>query len=137
GKELNELMGAVRLSRRAVIDQIKENGQNPSKPETSSIPALTATQVLAEFERLKQEQYSQHGMVPIYALRQVIAERFGIQAATHDSLDSLLKDLRRQQQIRLVALGNAGGATEQQLADSIPGEDEIYFAVEDAHEHIP
>jgi hypothetical protein len=96
---------------------------------------LTAEAVLVEFERLKQERYAQHGMVPIHDLRHVVAERFGSAAADHSSLDPLLKDLRRQRQIRLVALGDAGAATEQQLADSIRGENEIYFSIESAHEH--
>jgi hypothetical protein len=130
-------MAAARLAGKALVEPPKEPslGQPSHSPPGPS--ALSAEQVLAEFERLRQDRYAQHGMVPIHALRGAIAQRFGPAAADHDSLDPLLKELRRQGQIRLVALGNAGAATEQQIADSIPGENEIYFAIESAHEHAP
>ncbi len=116
GQQLNALLNAARLAGKTVGDPPPVK---PSRP--------TAAQVLGEYERLKEECFAEYGMVPIYELRRVVAERFGADAASHDVLDSLLKDLRREKQIRLIALGDGGIVTEQQIADSIRGENEIYF----------
>jgi len=134
GNDLNALISVARLSQKAVAEPVGD--AKPPQPERKNeIPSPTTERVLAEFERLRREQFSEHGMVPIYVLRQAVAKLFGQAAAAHDTLDPLLHELRRQRRIRLVALGNAGDRTEQQLADSIPGENEIYFAIEAAHEH--
>lgn len=126
GKELNALLSAAQLAGKTVADP---------QPVKSSRP--TAAQILAEYERLKEERFAEYGMVPIHELRRVVAERFGADAASHEVLDSLLKDLRREKRIRLVAIGNAGDASQQQLDDSICGENEIYFMIEAAHEPAP
>lgn len=138
GKELHDLMTTAKLSQKALVGPTV-NPQT-SQPESTNgtgvpTPVLTAEQVFAEFERLKQERYAQHGMVPIHVLRQIIADRFGPAAATHDVLDPLVKGLRRERRIRLVALGMGGSVTEQQIEDSICGENEIYFTIESAHEY--
>jgi hypothetical protein len=142
GEEINHLLAAARLAGKLGIEQ--ETGATaetatpqptPPVPSPTAISSeLTAEQILAEFERLKQERYAQHGMVPIYQLRKVVAERFGQTFASHEVLDPLLKELRHRRHIRLVAIGNMGDATEQQLKDSIRGENETYFMIEDAHE---
>jgi hypothetical protein len=125
GQQLNALLNAARLA--------GKTGDGDHHPPVKS-PRPTAAQILAEYERLKEERFAEFGMVPIYELRRVVAEHFGADAASHEVLDSLLKDLRREKRIRLVAIGNAGDASQQQLDDSICGENEIYFTIEDAHE---
>jgi DNA-binding PadR family transcriptional regulator len=127
GKQLNDLLLAARMVGKATTPDVPPKRQEePSRP--------TAAQILAEYERLKQERYSEHGMVPIHELRRVVANRFGAEAASHEVLDSLLKALRRERRLRLVAIGNAGDASQQQLDDSIHGDNEIYFMIEDVHE---
>ncbi len=130
GEELSALMAAARLAGKGVAEPQHEKHEEEPGPLTT----LTREQLLTEFERLKRERYAEHGMVPIHELRRIIADRFGPAAAEHDVFDTVLKELRRERQIRLVALGDGGIVSEQQIADSIRGENEIYFMIESAHE---
>lgn len=91
---------------------------------------MTRLNILQEFSTLVSGPYSRFGMVPIYELRSIIAERYGPEAASPERLDQALRDLRREGQLRLIATGSGGGFTPEQLAGSIRGESEIYTHLE-------
>lgn len=76
-------------------------------------------------------EHKQFGLVPIYKVREAISGLYGDQAASHEVLDGLLKQMRRERKLRLVALGDPEGTTSEQHNASIPGEGETFFYISD------
>jgi uncharacterized protein (DUF2249 family) len=70
--------------------------------------------------------------VPVHELRAAIAAKYGPEAARHATLDRLLVELDRGEQVRLISIGDQSRATRQQLDDSIPGEGEVFFLIDRA-----
>jgi hypothetical protein len=97
-------------------------------------PQDLAAAVAAEFEELLHERHGHRGRVPVHELRRRVAEKFGPEAARHDHFDPVVKQLRQQQRVRLVSIGDLRDATQEQLNDSIPGMNETFFYVEPARE---
>jgi hypothetical protein len=75
------------------------------------------------------EKHWHTAMVPIHEIRQRIAARQGERAARHDVLDERVRQLRREDRLRLISLSDLSRATPEQLADSIPGDNETFFYV--------
>lgn len=99
----------------------------PAQPSPASPAADSAESVLAVFRELLRERYSHTGLVPIHEVRQLIATRHGESAARHDALDPQIRQLRRSGRVRLVSIADQSRATSEQLGQSIPGENEIFF----------
>jgi DNA-binding PadR family transcriptional regulator len=135
-EEFNAILAAVR---EAIPRSFGENAQKePSAPSVGTNDegkGLTAELVLQELEELQRERFSAGGIVPVYALRRRLCEKYGAEAAGHDLLDPLLKRLRREKRLRLTAIGDRSQATEEQLADAVPGDNETFFYLEALHEH--
>jgi hypothetical protein len=108
----------------------------PPTGGTTDAPVTPAI-VLQVFEELRGSRFAGDGVVPIHELRRRLVERHGSRAGSHESLDPLLKQLRRERRLRLIAIGDYSRATPEQLADSVPGDNETFFSVEAAHEHAP
>jgi len=85
-------------------------------------------------EELRSEKYSHRDSVPIWEMRELVAARFGPEAAKHAVFDPLLKQWRRENRIRLIAIGDRSRATPEQLAQSIPGENETFCFVENKYD---
>jgi len=85
--------------------------------------------ILAEFRELLREKHWHTGMVPIHEIRQRVAAGQGERAARHDVLDERVRQLRRADRLRLISLSDLSRATPEQLADSIPGDNETFFYV--------
>ena len=82
---------------------------------------------MSAFRELLRERYSHTGLVPIHEVRQMIAARHGEPAARHEALDGQVRQLRRDGRVRMVSIADQGRATSEQLGQSIPGENEIFF----------
>lgn len=139
GAQLNKLIAAARehFEPEQQHDQKPEPEPTQPEPVSTSKQILTAEDVLTCFENLRREQFARYGIVPIHALRSEIGAHFGENSARHEILDPLLKQMRRDRQIRLVALGDPEGVTSEQIQASIPGENETFFYLENAHESVP
>jgi DNA-binding MarR family transcriptional regulator len=145
GREFNRICEAVRhggfdaqppeQARPAPKEQAPAAPVQPEPVEVKAPVTLTTSVLLELVEELRSERYLRTGMVPIWDLRRQVAARIGQEAATHATLDPLLKQLRRQDRVRLVSIADRSRATTDQLDDSIPGENETFFYVEFAHEY--
>ena len=91
--------------------------------------------VLGAFEELRRERFARNGIVPVYELRRLLAARHGPTAGSHAALDPLLKQMRRDKRLRMIAIGDLSEATTDQLDDSVPGENETFFYIENADEY--
>jgi hypothetical protein len=96
---------------------------------------LTVEEILRAFEDLRRERFARNGIVPVYELRRLLAARHGAETVSHAALDPLLKQLRRDKRLRMIAIGDLSEATTDQLDDSLPGENETFFYLETAHEY--
>lgn len=108
-------------------------GQKPPRPASPATPAkrpITADSVLTTFGEMLRSKHARTGLVPIHELRKTLAAQHGAERAGHESLDAVLMRLDHEDKIRLVAIGDRSRATPEQLADSIPGENETFFYVE-------
>jgi hypothetical protein len=82
------------------------------------------------YEKLRTEKYFRTGGVPICELRAFVRERLGDQAASHEVFDLLMKELNREEKIRLEPITMDASVTKQQLEDSIPSLGRTMFFVE-------
>jgi hypothetical protein len=148
GETLNTLLAAVRQSGSCAVSLRPDDAacceqqampaalqrDQPEAVETVQFPDDFTDAILAEFEELRREKYSHTGLVPIFEVRQRIAERFGPAAARHDVLDPQFQRLRQDERLRLVPISFLGDATPEQLNASIPGVNETLFYLEPADE---
>jgi hypothetical protein len=138
GKQLNALREPIRLAGPTATPMPERLDQPaPSAAVVSPVtqPSLTTAAVLEAFEELRRERFARNGIVPVFELRRLLIARHGAEAGSHAALDPLLKQMRREKQLRMVAIGNLSQATTDQLDDSVPGENETFFYIEAAHEH--
>jgi hypothetical protein len=126
GKTLNSLISAARESSFRTEPPIAAGKTEGTVPATADL----ADAVLAVFQELRRERHGRSGLVPIHEVRQSIADRLGSAAARHDVLDEVILRLWREKHIGLEGISDLGGATEQQLNDSIPGEGNTIFYLE-------
>jgi hypothetical protein len=138
GKQLNALLEAIRASRPGTAPRL-ETREEPL-PSVAAInaapqPTLTTQAVIDAFEELRRERFARNGIVPVHELRRLLVARHGPEAGSHATLDPILKQMRREKQLRLIAIGDLSEATTEQLDDSVPGENETFFYLEAAHEY--
>jgi hypothetical protein len=93
-----------------------------------SVP-LSDDALLDEARVLLRDRHSHTGLVPIFELRRRVKMQFGDLAASHEELDGRLRRLRREHRVRLVSISDRSQATAEQLSDSVPGEDEMFYYV--------
>ncbi len=140
GKQLNALREAIREVIAVAHPKPEQRDEQTGIPSVAIPvvqPSLTAEAVLAVFGELRSERFARNGIVPVYELRRLLIARYGAETGSHAFLDPLLKKLRREKQLRLIAIGNLNDATPDQLNDSVPGENETFFYLEAAHEYAP
>jgi hypothetical protein len=133
GKHLNALLGLVRSvgsTHAASASSILPGNE----PTFAPAPTDLSQAVYEEFEELRRERHSHTGLVPIHEIRLRIAEKYGASIARHDVLDEPIRELWRQDRVRMVALADLQRATPEQLNDSVPGVHETLFYLERAHE---
>lgn len=87
-------------------------------------------QNLIQDMRSKYTESGAGGRFPIHELRDRIKEEYGPEAASPEVFDKLLKEMRKNGDIRFVAIGDRSRATGEQLANSIQGENETYYLID-------
>jgi hypothetical protein len=142
GKQLLAATDALRdaIREASPVAPLKAKAQQEPVPSATTVspkspPPLTAETVLDAFEELRRERFARNGIVPVFELRRLLAARHGPEAGSHAVLDPILKQMRREKRLRLIAIGDLSEATIEQLDDSVPGENETFFYLEAAHEY--
>ncbi|TWT40057.1 hypothetical protein KOR42_50240 [Thalassoglobus neptunius] len=151
GEMINELIVCVgeyhsqfdSLAVPAATNQVEETHSQESNAENhyDAVPSVTTTTavsndvirsaVLEAIMELKRSEFHHRSYVPVYAVRRRIRERLGTQSASHETFDSIMKELWNQKKIRLVATTDLS-LPEDQLQDALPGEGRTLFYVERA-----
>jgi hypothetical protein len=126
GETLNKL---IEKAREPSFRQDPKYG-TPTVEELKLEPVELAETVMAEFQAIRRESYSDSGMVPIHEVRERIAKRLGPISASHAVLDEVILQLWREKRIGLEGISDLGKATEQQLNDSIPNSGNTIFYLE-------
>lgn len=112
----------------------------PPAPATAPAPepviatkvATTAEireEILRALPQLHRNEYAGRSLVPIFAIRQRVGDALGPDAATHDQFDPVMKALRSEGQLRLVA-GTDPTLPQEQREAAIPGIGETLFYAE-------
>jgi DNA-binding PadR family transcriptional regulator len=131
GAAINELL---RHAGAAAGADVKVTAQPPAHDVPAPKPAHQAPQlsddtVIGEAKDLLRERHGHTGLVPIFELRRRIKAKFGDLPASHSDLDGRLKRLRREYRLRLVSISDRSRATAEELSESVPGEEEMFFYV--------
>lgn len=131
GQTINELLGyagAVAGGNVTIPAQPLAHADHASKPHHQ--PAQVSDDTLIDEAReLLREKHGHTGLVPIFELRRRIKAKFGDLPASHAELDGRLKRLRREYRLRLVSISDRSRATAEELSESVPGEEEMFFYV--------
>ncbi len=130
GVALNALIAAIgqakpaepRLEVPAVMDE-------PDYPLYPRSEPLGPMDILRYVELLLSDKYAGKDLIPIHEVRRLVAEHQGTEAAGHPVFDPLIKRMRTDRQLRLIAISDNRDATQEQLNDSIPGMNEILFYI--------
>ena len=120
GEILNALLSAARRS--------KPIPSESTAPPLASKP-LGPHDIANYIDRLRSDLYAGKDLVPIHEVRRLVAEHHGAEAAGHPVFDPLLKRMRSEERLELMAIGDNRAATQKQLDDSIPGMNETIFYI--------
>jgi hypothetical protein len=101
----------------------------PAPTPAPTIAAVSDDALIDEARELLRERHGHTGLVPIFELRRRIKAKFGDLSASHAELDGRLKRLRREYRLRLVSISDRSRATPEELSESVPGEEEMFFYV--------
>ncbi len=98
-----------------------------TRPTTSS--TVGPEDIAKYIDLLQADAYAGKDLIPIHAVRRLVAEYHGNEAAGHPTFDPLVKRMRSEGQLRLIAISDNRDATQKELDDSIPGMNEIIFFI--------
>ncbi|WP_406700336.1 hypothetical protein V5E97_16110 [Singulisphaera sp. Ch08] len=127
GETLNALIAAARQASPLPAALLESRAAEPVSP-TNSRPL--GPDAIADYVALLQSDlYAGKDLIPIHEVRRVVAEHHGAAAAGHPTFDPLIKQMRSEGQLRLIAISDNRDATQQQLDDSIPGMNETIFYI--------
>ncbi len=130
GEILNALLDAARQS----TPSGPEFDEGPADNEPASVPApasraLGEPDIVKYIDHLRADKYAGKGLIPIHEVRRLVAEHHGDEAAGHPAFDPLIKRMRSEDKLELIAINDKRGATQEQLDASIPGMNETIFYI--------
>jgi DNA-binding PadR family transcriptional regulator len=120
GELLNALIDAARGSAPAA---------HPKEAPPTAKRELAARDIEKLITDLRANEYAGKNLIPIHAVRRVVREQFDAEAASHPVFDALVKQMRSDGQIRLIAITDIRDASPEEMADSIPGVNEALFYI--------
>lgn len=124
GNILNELRALARDADAKPEAPPMATKSTEPRPENLSEAAYEA------FMELRRERYSHTTMVPIFAVRRLMTEKFGSDVTRHDVLDEAILDLWREKRVRIIPISDLRDSTEDQRADSIGDSNQTLFYME-------
>jgi len=130
GETLNALIAAARASKPGqASDEDTVVSEEPDAAAPAPSRSLVAEDIDRYIEQLRQDKYAGKDLIPIHEVRRLVAEHHGAEAAGHPTFDPLIKRMRSEDELELIAISDNRDATQQQLDDSIPGMNETIFFV--------
>ena len=127
GETLNALIAAARQAT-PLPSELQESPVASPAPPTNTRP-LGPDAIADYVAQLRSDLYAGKDLIPIHEVRRLVAEHHGAEAAGHPSFDPLIKQMRSEGQLRLIAISDNRDATQKQLDDSIPGMNETIFYI--------
>lgn len=110
-------------------DAVEAHVQTTEPAATIAFESIRAG-ILQALGELHSGPYHHRDYVPIHAIRTLIEERFGAQTASHAVFDDEMHALRRDGQVRLIAITDSSTANTRELEAAIPGVHETLFYAE-------
>ena len=131
GETLNALLAAARQSNptRSRLEEsplVDEPADSAPAPISRPLGPHDITKYVAQ---LRSDKFAGKDLIPIHEVRRLVAEHHGDEAASHPAFDPLIKRMRGEGQLELIAISDNRGATREQLDNSIPGMNETIFYI--------
>jgi DNA-binding PadR family transcriptional regulator len=127
GETLNALLAASIL-RQSPAHPIEEEAQ--SEPTSvSTLRPISEPEIIKYISDLKSKEYAGKDLIPIHEVRRLVARNHGQEAASHPAFDPVLRRMRSDGQLDLIAISDGRDATQQEMDDSIPGLNETIFYI--------
>ena len=135
GSALNFLLGVARDSggpRRADAEPEDETESPPMAHQApiQSLASVETRQIHDFIAQLKADKYAGRDLIPIHEVRKLVAQHHGDHAATHPVFDPLLKRMRADGEIEIIAIADTRDTPQEFLDDSIPGMNETLFFID-------
>lgn len=129
GETLNALLAAARQSK-PVQSRPEESPlvDEPTDAAPKSRP-VGPHDITKYVDQLRSDKYAGKDLIPIHEVRRLVAEHHGDEAAGHPAFDPLLKRMRGEGQLELMAISDNRSVTREQIDDSIPGMNETLFYI--------
>lgn len=80
--------------------------------------------------QLKADKFAGRDLIPIHEVRSLVARHHGDHAASHPVFDRLLKTMRSEGDLEIIAIADSRDTPQQHLDDSIPGMNETLFFID-------
>ena len=98
----------------------------PTKPTAELIPQVIHDLVA----QLRADKYAGKHLVPIHEVRALVARHHGEHAASHPVFDRVLKGMRADDELKIIAIADSRDTPQGHLDDSIPGLNETLFFID-------
>ena len=136
GKALNRLLDAARLTADAEDPQLARHTNaaaaidQPISPAASKNAQVSPEQIHDFIAQLKADRYAGKDLIPIHEVRTLVAQHHGDNAASHPVFDRLLKVMRSEGELEIIAISDSRETPQQHLDDAIPGLNEVLFFID-------
>lgn len=130
GETLNALLAAARQSK--PVQSLPEESPLVDEPATDPAPVsrrLGPHDITKYIDQLRSDKFAGKDLIPIHEVRRLVAEQHSDEAASHPAFDPLIKRMRSEGQLELIAISDNRDATREQLDNSIPGMNETLFYI--------
>ncbi len=133
GAALNTLLQAARDS--STKPQPEADHTPVEKVETAhhapaKSPTIKPKQIHEFIAHLKADKYAGRDLIPIHEVRTLVAHHHGPEAASHPVFDPMLKRMRSEGELEIIAIADSRDTPQQHLDDSIPGMNETLFFID-------
>ncbi|WP_422930237.1 hypothetical protein [Singulisphaera sp. PoT] len=133
GETLNALLTTARQSKVLHVAAVSaESGELPTvdMDNLETPPKTLSPLEISKFlDQLRTGKYAGKDLIPIHELRQLVGSNLGEALATHAVFDRIVKEMRSDGQLEVIAISDNRDATQEQLDDSIPGMNETLFYI--------
>ena len=136
GSALNLLLQSARDSTTKPDSPTAHHAEPPAAPEPAHHAprrpsAEVAPQQIHDFiAQLKADKFAGRDLIPIHEVRSLVAQHHGAEAASHPVFDRLLKTMRSEGDLEIIAIADSRDTPQQHLDDSIPGMNETLFFID-------
>ncbi len=132
GPALNKLLEAARQSSGTQHADATKPAEHTPEPVTHAPPKsaeIEPKQIHDFIAHLKADKYAGKDLIPIHEVRALVAQHHGDHAASHPVFDRLLKTMRSEDELEIIAIADNRDATQEQLDSSIPNKNETLFYI--------